>query len=412
MRRPSPWLILVVLLLGLLILREPRLQRVDDLFLNWFVQHAESRLPPAPVTLVEIGRDDFQKMLPPEKAPPLKPGVAERRSLSPLEYALFLQAVLEFQPTVVALEPMLIWRDRDQTQEQIFIDQAMRVPKLLVAFELGEKGPRDLALDDLAVFPKVSGNRGQLPQFAGVARQPDDDIRLISTPGFSNQPNEQADPLRVPMLFEYRGEIVPSFPLQAIMLWLRLTPAEVQIQLGSKILLPNGWTIPLHPDGTTTINPIAGQSVRHLTLDQLLLAAQEHEGNRPPSLNVDNLKDQIVLLRLAGDPLQPANYYASAIATIQNHAYVRSSPPALAWGFVLAAVLLSWFLGRIAPSTLLLSAIIFSAGYALLNLSVLSQANLWLPTFLPLALLWFLVVVRLCSPAPALVPPEAREAAS
>ncbi|MGH7937990.1 MAG: hypothetical protein ACREFG_05740 [Chthoniobacterales bacterium] len=41
------------------------------------------------------------------------------------------------------------------------------------------------------------------------------------------------------MLFEYRGEIVPSFPLQAILLWLRTTPSDVKVELGRQILLPN-----------------------------------------------------------------------------------------------------------------------------------------------------------------------------
>ena len=71
MRRPSPWLVLVVILLGAFILREPRLQQVEDVFLNWFMEHAEGVLPPAQVTLVEIGRDDFQRLTPPEEAKPL-----------------------------------------------------------------------------------------------------------------------------------------------------------------------------------------------------------------------------------------------------------------------------------------------------------------------------------------------------
>ena len=189
-------------------------------------------------------------------------------------------------------------------------------------------------------FHNVTGNRGDLAEFSGVNRQPDDDIRLISTPGFINLPSERSDRIRVPMLFEYRGEIVPSFPLQAIMLWLRITPAEVKIELGSRIILPNGWQIPIHRDGTVTINPVAKQSVRRLTLNELLLAAQEHEKHRPPSINIDNLKDQIVLLRLADDPLQPPNVFATAIATIQNNAYVRPAP----W----AVALVDHFGGRVA----------------------------------------------------------------
>jgi hypothetical protein len=392
---------MVVILLGALILREPRLQQMEDVFLSCFMEHSEVVLPPAQVTMVEIGREDFQRMTPAEEAKPLPKGQAARRSLSPLEYALFLQAVLEFQPTVVAIEPIVIWRDRDKDQEQVFIDQAMRVPKLLVGIELGGKGKRDPAADDVPSFSNVTGSRGNLAEFSGVSRQPDDDIRLISTPGFTNLPDELTDQIRVPMLFEYRGEIVPSFPLQAIMLWLRATPADVKVELGSKIILPNGWEIPIHSDGTATINPVAKQSVRRLTLNELLLAAQEHEKQRPPSINVDNLKDQIVVLRIADDPLQPANVFSSAIATIQSNAYVQPTRWAVAWLIVLAAALFSCFLWMISKTNLVLGAIIFSAGYSLVNLATLSRENIWLPTFLPFALLWFLVFIRLTTRGPA-----------
>jgi len=400
MRRPSPWLILVVILLGAFILRDPRLQQVEDLFLNWFMEHAEGTLPPAPVTLVEIGREDFQLLMPPDEAKPLPKGQAAHRSLSPLEYALFLQAVMEFEPTVIALEPVVIWRDSDKDQVQVFIDQAMRVPKLLVGIELGGRGQQDLSPDDVPSFPNVTGNRGELAAFSGVKRQPSDDIRLISTPGFVNLPSERSDRIRVPLLFEYRGEIVPSLPLQAIMLWLRITPAEVKIELGSQIILPNGWQIPIHRDGTVTINPIAKQSVRRLTLNELLLAAQEHEKHRPSSLTIDNLKEQIVLLRLAGDPLQPSNLFAAAIATIQNNAYVRPAPWAVPWLIISAAALLSCFLWMISKPNLVLGAIFFIAGYALVTLSLLATDRVWVPVFLPLALLGFLLVVRLVIPGP------------
>ena len=211
MRRPSPWLILVVILLGAFILRDPRLQQMEDLFLNWFMEHAEGVLPPAQVTLVEIGRDDFQRLTPPDEATPVPKGQAAR-SLSPLEYALFLQGVLEFQPTVIALEPIVIWRDRDKDQEQVFIDQAMRVPKLLVGIELGARGQQELSPDDVRSFPNVTGNRGDLAAFSGVKHQPDEDIRLISTPGFINLPSQRSDRIRIPLLFEYRGETCSLVP--------------------------------------------------------------------------------------------------------------------------------------------------------------------------------------------------------
>ena len=406
MRRSSPWLFLVIVLLGALILREPRLQRVDDFFQAWAMENSAAPLPPSPVTLVEIGRDDFRQMSGATAAQPTPESMAAKRSLSPLEYALFLQAVLDFEPAVIGLEPIVIWRDRDQSQEQVFIDQAMRVPKLLVAMELGEKGGRDLAVEDLPTFTQVTGPRGGLAQFSGISHRPDDDIRLISTPGFTNLPTDRSDRIRVPMLFEYRGEIVPSFPLQAIMLWLRATPSDVKIVLGSQISLPNGWKIPLHRDGTTTINPVAAGSVRRLTLNQLLLAAQERGANRPATVDLSGLKDQIVLFRISGDPLQPPNIFAATIATIQSNAYVLPAPWFYDWCVIAVLAVAALFVWRISKGMVVMAALALSAAYGLAALGMLSQARVWLPMFLPLALLWILVLIRLVMRLPAKVPNE------
>ena len=297
---------------------------------------------------------------------------------------------MDFQPAVIALEPIVIWRDRDKDQEQVFIDQAMRVPKLLVGMELGDKGPRDVPSDDLLSFSQVTGPRGGLAEFTGISHRPDDDIRLISTPGFTNLPADRSDRVRVPMLFEYRGEVVPSFPLQAIMLWLRATPGDVHIELGSQIILPNGWKIPIHPDGTITINPVAGGSVPAY-LAQLLLAAQEHESHRAPTINVENLKDQIVLLRIADDPLQSPNIFSTAIATIQRNVYIRRVPrPALGDQSRRGRLQLLPPRNRENQSG-------FSRDCAERRLQLACfngplRNHLWLPTFLPLALIWFLVV--------------------
>ncbi len=95
--------------------------------------------------------------------------------------------------------------------------------------------------------------------------------------------------------------------------------------------------------------------------------------------------------------LQPPNVFSTAIATIQNNAYVRPAPWAVPWLIILAAALLSCFLWMISKPNLLLGAIIFVAGYALLALSLLATDRVWLPMFLPLALLGFLLVVRLFS---------------
>ena len=213
----------------------------------------------------------------------------------------------------------------------------------------------------------------------------------------------------MPLLFEYRGEVVPSFPLQAIMLWLRATPSDLKIELGSHILLPNGWKIPLHRDGTTTINPVAAGSVRRLTLNQLLLAAQERESHRPATVDLSGLKDQIVLFRINGDRLQPPNIFAATIATIQSNTYIRRAPWFYDWCVVGGLALASLFLWRYSKGIVVMSALALTAGYGLLALSILSEHGLWVPMFLPFTLVWILVLIRLLSRS-AVVPPNDKPA--
>src|SRR5437899_4453900 len=86
MERLSIWVIIVVLLLGVLFLREPRFQRSEETFLRWLIRHSQPAVKAVPITIVETGREN----------PP-----------SPLETALLLQGALEFKPTVIAIEPVL-----------------------------------------------------------------------------------------------------------------------------------------------------------------------------------------------------------------------------------------------------------------------------------------------------------------
>ncbi|MEP6699125.1 MAG: hypothetical protein ABJB09_05275 [Verrucomicrobiota bacterium] len=57
MQRPNLWLALVVLLLGVLFLREPRLQRSEEFFLHWLMKNSSPPRSSAPLTVVEINRD-------------------------------------------------------------------------------------------------------------------------------------------------------------------------------------------------------------------------------------------------------------------------------------------------------------------------------------------------------------------
>jgi hypothetical protein len=393
MQRPSLWITVVVLLVGIILLREPRFEEVEDRFLAWLLSHTQSTGPTVPLTVVEIGRDaltspstDQKEEAQPASAPAAAP------TISPLEFALFLQSVLEFQPGVIAFENILKWHERDKDQEQVFLDQAMRAPKLVLGSELGDTADPDAQWGEIRGFTNVTGKRGHLAAFAGIDRQPGEDLRLISTPGYTNLPAEYASPIRVPLLFLYRGEVIPSFPLQTALLWMKITPAEAKVVLGSHIELPGDRRIPIAADGTLLFDPNAATRARRMTLNELLLAAQQRDTGNAEAGAALNLQDHVVLARTPANPLAPPDVFAATIATIQSGQYLRRVSK---WFDCVLLVLIATavpYLRRFERFDLLLYGIAATAGYSLVALGALMQWNLWLPGVLPLTAIWLSVL--------------------
>ena len=403
MQRPSSglWfhvlLMLVVLLGGVLFLREPRLERSEEFFLRWLLKNTDPHGRPASLTVVDIGHDQAMERVPAGEGDEAGPH-SSGNVVSPMEFALFLQSVLEFQPTVVAFENVLKWRETDKEQEQVFIDQAMRVPRLLLAAELTTTPDPDAPGPEIPGFSQVTGKRGNLVEFSGIGRQPNEEMRLIATAGFTNLPEEIADGIHVPLLFRYRGEVIPSFALEAILLWLRVTPAEVSIDLDSHILLPHGRKIPIRSDGTLLIFPNASRKARHISLSDLLVAAQQRDAGEKKESEMDSLRDQIVLARTPQNPLSPPDVFAATIATIQSSGYVRRINPIFDCVILLLAAAVVGKLRDISRVDLVLGAIAFTAGYCLAALAVVSRWLIWLPGCLPLGAIWFLVLISILIP--------------
>lgn len=383
-------LMLVVLLLGLLFLREPRLARSEEFFLRWLLKNSDPHGPAASLTVVDIGADAIEHEA--------GSSTAQASSVLPLEFALFLQSALPFQPSVIAFENVLKWRDSEKGNEQVLIDQAMRVPLLLLGTELTTTPDPDAPGPEIPGFSQVTGKRGDLVEFSGIGRQPNEEIRLLGTAGFINLPDEIADGIHVPLLFRYRGEVIPSFAFEAILLWLHVTPAEVSIDLDSHISLPNGRTIPIGSDGTVLISPNASRKAQHIAIADLLVAAQQRDEDGKKSAETLSLRNQIVLARTPQNPLSPPDVFAATIATIQSSAYVRRVSPIFDCVILLLAAAIVGKLRDMSRVDLVLCAIAFTAAYCLAALAIVSRWLIWLPGCLPLGAVWLLVLISIVIP--------------
>ena len=388
-------LVIVVVLAALLLARDPYVEEADAFFLDWLLRNTPASGYRAPLTVVEIGSGPSVETQPNQQAPG---NSSESRTsagaVSPLEFALFFQAILEFKPTVVAVEPLLKWRERDKNQEQVFLDQAMRVPKLLLSAELTPTPDPDAPPSEIPGFPHVTGRRGDLRTFTGIQRQPDEDLRLISSIGYVNLPDETTT--RVPLLFNYRGEVIPAFALQAFLTWARIPMSEVQIEIGSHIALPGGRKIPINWDGTLIVNPNSSKLGRRFALNELLLLAQQRQKNSA----LESLHEDLILARTPSNLLAPADVFAATIATLQSNHFVRRVSVLFDGGVVLFVALLTWRAVRASRIDLVLGLIAFTAAYCLIAFTLMTRYTIWVPGLVPLGTAWLLGLLAFVWPRP------------
>jgi hypothetical protein len=390
-------LAIVVLLTALLLARDRHVERIDEVFVHWLLKNSKPAAGHVPLTVIEIGRE------------PLLVNTAEKPTentaetflrgasrVSPLEFALFLQSILDYKPIVVAIEPVIKWRDQDKAQEQVFLDQAMRVPKLLLGAELTATPDPDVVPAEIAGFSHVAGRRGDLPAFTGMAHLPDEDMRLISTLGYINLPGEVLNETDAPLLFQYRGEVIPAFALQAFLAWARIPLGDVKIELGSYIELPGGRRIPIRNDGSLMVNPNAAGLGRRMRLNELLFLAQQKPAGRPSPL--DSLRDELVLARTPLNPLAPPDIFAATIATLQSARFVHRVSMGFDCAVLILIVLFAWPATRMARLDLILGMIAFIAAYCLIAFALVSRFEIWIPGVVPLTAAIVVLVLGLLWP--------------
>ena len=265
-RFPS-WLPLTLCVVGVLLAREARqpaslLAGIDRTFLDWLSDNA-APAKPAPglpsVTLVEI--DDTVAETP------------HRLPLAALEYASFLHSVAKYEPAVVAIVPTLDWEQSPPGTEQILLDEAIKVPKLLLGVRLGSRAGNGRDPGSLPAVENLRGSTARLADFPEIVETPGARLAALATgAGVANLPGPASGPVReVPLLFRCRERVVPGFALEALALALRLAPSEVSVEMGSHVQLGENLRLPIDAAGRALLDARAFGRVNRLSFDDLPL---------------------------------------------------------------------------------------------------------------------------------------------
>ena len=396
----------LVLLAGLALMYESRKEPLaawDNAFADFLAMNSRRGAAPAPITLVAItDRSLASKPWP----------------WTPLDFALPFPAVLPLKPEVIAIEEVLDWSrfglPDDQQQrlpgyEKMLRDQLLSAPKVLLGSELGfPEDPTVIPpLQEVPTLRNVSGTISAVPEFTLIERQPSENFRRSATIGFTNLPPVYERYNSVPLVLRYRGQVVPAFALQAVMLWAQLTPDEVTVVLGSHIQLGKTRRIPIDAAGRMRVD--FGSPRTEWSFDDLILASETRDDGREAHLPLERLKGGIVLLArtdaaartvaLAARRMgSPGELFAAAIATIQNASFIRRAP-LWAEGLVLAVfMLLSYFIPRRKKWQAVLAGLLSLVVYVLVAMAVFSQWLVWLPASVPLGAVLVFVMFRLVTP--------------
>lgn len=404
MQKSSAQLMLIVLVVGLLLMRESRQNpgaAIESSYVDWLAANSERTAQPAPLVLVEINDNSLV-----EKHP---------WPWSPLDFTLFLQAILQLDPSVAAIEHVLEWDEKSLPPEEklkhpqyqkILHDYLLRSPKILLAAQLGFPEDPDIIppMEPVPMLRHVQGDRKAIPEFTIVEHEPKEELRIAATLGFSNLPTGRTTARNVPLIFRYRGEVVPSFVLQAMMLWFQLTPDDIKVEVGSRISMGGKVNIPIDDAGNMRVD--FKSPYTSFGFDDLLLAAELTQAGHRAAITPKKVRNKLALLartdRASHTLLFPTGrtgssgeLFAAAIATIQNKTFIQRISPIFDLILLASLMALSWCFLKWSMSRVFAVSGVALVIYLLGSITVFGASLVWLPIVMPAGTLLFLVLFRL-----------------
>lgn len=408
MFRTGAQMLLLVLLVGVVLFRESARwpgAAVDQRWTDWLSLNS-GRQPPTelpPVALIAIDNASL---------------TSHPWPWTPLDFSLFFQAALPFSPAVLAVEESLEWdrakmpdeeRQKLPQYEGILRDVLLRCPKPLLGARLGvPDDPHAVPpLQPAPVLRNVRGDVRTILDYPVIEREPKEEFRLSASLGFTNIPSKDHPDSFVPLVFRYRGQVVPSFVLQAAILWHQLSADDVEIEIGSHIALGKKTRIPINERGEMRVNWGVPRTV--FTFENLLLTAEQAAAKTETAIPVERLAHSVTILARTDDavrdiplPLQPnvsaGELFTSALGTIQTGWFIRRISHWFDWGLIGITAILSFLVprsrkGRVLGVTFLLLALYAGGAFLLFHRTLIV-----LPVLLPLGLALFVMLYRAATP--------------
>lgn len=409
----------------------------SDFWLEFCVGNSGDKISDPAITIVRIN-DSYEPLTLGEENPAAKDG-----KLSRLDYATILGFIGKLNPKSVAFLPTPTFDESlvlNQTDIVPLKDAALQLPRFTVAANVSNDGEQAKDAKPLTYAAiAVEGEASEILAFTRTVRRPDPQLLANADPAFKSIESSRdllsGDSIRVPLVAQYKGTIVPSLVLKAVAAHAGVPLDQVVLDLtGSpKIRIGEFREVPILSDGTFVLPQRAGirrgmksfrkteagemAEVQHftsLTVEELAYTGGQDDEVAKRILasfqsKFDSISENLVVVgfdrtadrrigTVSGESLSETLVLSRAIAAIQSGRFIDWWPTWVRWASILllgaiAALLFTMPRSRFLPAWAI-------AALAFFSLCVLSfRFTLsWTPPFYAFALFGLMLLIGLLIP--------------
>lgn len=299
----------------------------ESSYVNWLIDTKKEKKESSSITLLTL--DDSEDSVIQDWPP------------SPLDYAVILNNLKQYDPELIAIEPSLEFSDRAEglvetlrtaclafNQESLLLSAVCQMDQSIdPSTEKGE--------NFFDVIDSVNGNTDNIPEFTRINSLPNQRFAAMGLPiAFTRidlaDNNYDEGIYTFPLIAKIGDKIVPSFVLKAIMLDLEIKADQVIINMGNNIELGDKKIIPIDNGGHVQIYPALQEELSIEKINLLTVPPSELDsenksllgkriiliGNNQNSENIKNIPFR------NNSRISNAEQMALAISTIQSGLFI------------------------------------------------------------------------------------------
>ena len=299
----------------------------ESSYVNWLLDTKKERKEPSSVTLLTL--DDSEESVIQDWPP------------SPLDYAVILNNLKQYEPELIAIEPSLEFLGQTEglietlrtaclafNQESLLLSAVCQMDRSIDPTI--EKGENFFDISD-----SVNGDTTNIPEFTRINSLPNQRFAAMGLPiAFTRidlaDNNNDEGIYKFPLIARIGDKIVPSFVLKAIMLDFNIKADRVIINIGDNIKLGNRKIIPIDNGGHVQIYPALQEDLSIEKINLLTVPPDELDGkyklllgNRIILIGNNQNSESIKNIPFRNNSrISNAEHMALAISTIQSGLFI------------------------------------------------------------------------------------------